>query len=489
MTLTKKTSHLDVSRKKTLRSRMPRLAGKVKIARADQFVCVLLSVAILLMASGACSVMPSAAESSNMAAAPPQTLPPAAPSLDSNPELNLAPWYAGRVEDSSAHAALIATLTPGKLIAAHNADTPFNPASLIKLATSLVALHRLGPDFRFAVHAYAAGEIDKAGVLHGDLYFTGSHPTFNDFAGLLIAGELKARGVRRITGSVFVSPDFCFNFSDSPEKSAELLARLLPLDRKTQTGVAALPNGTELFTIYSHKLAELLLYMNTHSSNFVAHRIGDFIGGANGVRQFLLDELHLPPDQVLLTTVSGLEHNQMNARGLLVVLRALVAETRSHGLEPAAILPIANEQRSTLRRRFPSSPLKDAILAKTGTLRDIDGGVANLAGLIYTQSAGEIAFVLLDQGTQLAENRELQDALLQDAVGNRFTVRPVVTPAEREPLAATNLQIEQRAEIRKSEAKGKNEEAKAGIAEKKENADVAEQRLRIEKSRTETHRR
>jgi D-alanyl-D-alanine carboxypeptidase len=259
---------------------------------------------------------------------------------------------------------------------------------------------------------------------------------------------------------------------------------LLPLDRKTQTGVAALPNGTELFTTNSHKLVELLLYMNTHSSNFVAHRIGDFIGGANGVRQFLLDELHLPPDQVLLTTVSGLEHNEMNARGLLVVLRALVAETRSHGLEPAAILPIANERRSTLRRRFPDSPLKDAILAKTGTLRDIDDGVANLAGLIYTQSAGEIAFVLLDQGTQLAENRELQDA-----VGNRFTVRPVVTPAEREPLAATNLQIEQRAEIRKSEAKGKNEEAKAGIAEKKENADVAEQRLRIEKSRTETHRR
>lgn len=388
-----------------------------------------------------------------MAATTQGAIPRIAPSPfpELNPELEIAPWYAERVEDSSAHAALITTLTPGRLFATHNADKLFNPASLIKLATSLVALRRLGPDFRFAVHVYAAGEIDKAGVLHGDIYLTGSHPTFNDIAGRVIADELKQRGVKRITGNIFVSPDFSFNFSESPENSAELFARLLPLDRKAQRGVAALPAGRELFTVYSHTLAELLLYMNTHSSNFVAHRVGDFLGGASGVRQFLLDELHLPPDQVLLTTTSGLEHNEMNARGILAVLRALVAETRSYGLEPAAILPIANERRSTLRRRFPDSPLKDATLAKTGTLRDIDGGMANIAGLISTEDSGEIAFILLDQGTQLAENRELQDALLMDAVGSRFAVRPVATPDERELLAASGLQIETRGELNQKE--------------------------------------
>ena len=43
---------------------------------------------------------------------------------------------------------LIETVGAGQTLAEHNPDVAFNPASVMKLATSLVALSRLGPDYR-----------------------------------------------------------------------------------------------------------------------------------------------------------------------------------------------------------------------------------------------------------------------------------------------------------------------------------------------------
>ena len=37
----------------------------------------------------------------------------------------------------------------GRPLVAHNADAPFNPASVVKLATTEVARRNLGPDFRY----------------------------------------------------------------------------------------------------------------------------------------------------------------------------------------------------------------------------------------------------------------------------------------------------------------------------------------------------
>ena len=367
---------------------------------------------------------------------------------------------AARAFDPAAHGALVATLEPRRVFVSHNPDKPFNPASLVKLATTLAALKRLGAEHRFAVRVFADGEVDSDGTLRGDLRFVGSMPTFNELAARAVADELKRQGIRRITGAINVSPDFCFNFSDSPERSAALLAVQLGLGGKRHTVIenqngdpgasdaqSPRPTTTELFALRSQPLREMLLYMNTHSSNFVAHRIGDLIGGADGVRQFLIDEVNLPPAEVVLATTSGLEHNEMTARGLLATLRALAAETRAQGLRLVELMPVANERRSTLRRRLEGLPLKDAIVAKTGTLRDIDGGVANLAGVIDTEDAGEIAFVLLDQGTDLQSNRVLQDELLGAAVGERFRVLPVAVPQDRVLLDASGLVIESRNQL------------------------------------------
>ena len=361
-------------------------------------------------------------------------------------EFDAASWYREQKEDPETHSVLIESLAPGRVIASHNPEKLFNPASVIKLMTSLVALRKLGPDHRFEVKVYADGSLDDGGLFRGRLYVMGGAPTFGDAAANMIAKELRDMGIRRVEGSINVSPDFCFNFSDKPEESAERLVKGLKLEgAQPKTEVTNEPAGDLLLIFYSHPLREILLYMNAYSSNFIADRVGNLIGGASGVRQFLTDELKLPPAEVQLATVSGREQNRMNARGIMAVLRALVDETRRLGLRPADILPIADEDNGTLRRRFTGTSLEGAVLGKTGTLTpDVDGGMVTLAGIIYTEDAGELAFVMLDQGDRLAENRDVEDKLLEEAVRTRSKPRPTPMETPRDLLSASSMRIEKR---------------------------------------------
>src|SRR5205807_6096785 len=53
---------------------------------------------------------------------------------------------------------IVATLK-GEVLAEHNADRLFNPASVTKIATSLTAISRLGPDFTFRTSLYTDGKL------------------------------------------------------------------------------------------------------------------------------------------------------------------------------------------------------------------------------------------------------------------------------------------------------------------------------------------
>ncbi len=77
-------------------------------------------------------------------------------------------------------------------------DTPFIPASIIKISTALVALQVLGPEFRFRTELY----LDDAGNLtirgFGDPMLVSEEVD-------LIARELRAKGVRQIR-SIAIDP-------------------------------------------------------------------------------------------------------------------------------------------------------------------------------------------------------------------------------------------------------------------------------------------
>jgi D-alanyl-D-alanine carboxypeptidase/D-alanyl-D-alanine-endopeptidase (penicillin-binding protein 4) len=358
------------------------------------------------------------------------------------PVFDAAVWYAARNEAPETHGLLIESLNHEKLFASHNADEVFNPASLIKLATSLVALKKLGADYRFRTQVYADGQVDEQGTFRGLLYFMGSDPTFGDAGATMIAAELRSRGIKRVQGGVMVSPGFCFNFSESPEDSAGRLGRALRLGNVT-TGVAGGTSGNRLFTLDSCPLREVLLYMNARSSNFMAEGIGGAVGGPSAVQKFLIEELKLPASQVTIARVSGREHNRMTPRGLLTVIRALVEEAARQGLRPEDIMPVASDDAGTLRNRLAGTGLEGAVVGKTGTLTyEVDGGMASLAGIVYTYDKGMIVFAILDKGNRIWDNRQMEDQLLSEVINSQASPMAIANLSPRQLLPSSNLRIE-----------------------------------------------
>lgn len=90
----------------------------------------------------------------------------------------------------------------------HQAARPMNPASTIKLLTTLAALELLGPDYRWRTEAYADGTITE-GVLAGNLVLKGyGDPkiTVEQFRELI--ARLRATGITAIRGDLVLDRSY-----------------------------------------------------------------------------------------------------------------------------------------------------------------------------------------------------------------------------------------------------------------------------------------
>src|SRR5262245_33597832 len=104
--------------------------------------------------------------------------------------------------------ALVETLA-GTVVASQFPDQQFNPASAVKLATSLIALRTLGPQHRFATAVWTDGVIDRStGTIAGNLYISGRDPSFHYEHAVLLASELNRLGITKVTGDLVVAPSF-----------------------------------------------------------------------------------------------------------------------------------------------------------------------------------------------------------------------------------------------------------------------------------------
>jgi serine-type D-Ala-D-Ala carboxypeptidase/endopeptidase (penicillin-binding protein 4) len=360
------------------------------------------------------------------------------------PIFDAAVWYLSNESQPEKHGVLIENFDGDRVLAALNEDTVFNPASVTKLATSLIALRKLGSTYRFQTRVYIDGNIEPNGNLKGTLYVVGTDPTFGDIGANAISKELKERGIKRIAGELKVSSEFSFNFSEKPEDSAQRLSKGLRLG-SPKLGVAeTIPSNQPAFTFKSYELKDLLLYMNAHSSNFVAERIVKLVGGPEALRAFLVNEIRLPSDQVVIETASGLGHNRLTPRGIITIIRKLVEEAKIQGLQPENIMPVAHADVGTLRRRFAGTGLEGAVVAKTGTLGNDDGGMASLAGLVYTSNKQLVLFAMLDQGKELAVHRQLQDRLLTEVVTSFSTPTAITSLTPRQLLPPSSLSVDTR---------------------------------------------
>ncbi|HBF52275.1 MAG TPA: D-alanyl-D-alanine carboxypeptidase/D-alanyl-D-alanine-endopeptidase [Massilia sp.] len=120
----------------------------------------------------------------------------------------------------------VLVLRGDQVVLAHGAERPMQPASTMKLVTTLVSLEQLGPVFRGRTELLSNGEV-KNGVLKGDLVLRGGADA--DLSGEVLENMLRAlelSGIKRIEGNLVLDRSL-FNparqdlgvppFDESPE--------------------------------------------------------------------------------------------------------------------------------------------------------------------------------------------------------------------------------------------------------------------------------
>ena len=135
--------------------------------------------------------------------------------------------------------ALDIRMVEGKVLAFHNQQLAFNPASVMKLVTTAAALDRLGPDYRWITRVYAEGPL-VGEVLNGDLIIQGGGDprlAHEDLTRLL--RRLRSLGVREIHGDLVIDRSLfqttledAASFDGLPYRAYNALPDALLLDAK-----------------------------------------------------------------------------------------------------------------------------------------------------------------------------------------------------------------------------------------------------------------
>lgn len=103
---------------------------------------------------------------------------------------------------------IVISLKDGRVTCGREAQKLFNPASIQKLLTSVVALDKLGSDFRWKTLVYSNKQIE-GDTLDGDLilYGTGA-PDFDDNSLDKLLNQLQQKGLKHIRGNIVGDESF-----------------------------------------------------------------------------------------------------------------------------------------------------------------------------------------------------------------------------------------------------------------------------------------
>lgn len=122
---------------------------------------------------------------------------------------------------------VITEANSGAIISQINANTPRNPASVMKLVTTWAALSELGSDYTWYTRFYSNSnaKVDSEGTLNGPLYIkAGGDPWFTVEDLWNSLRELRLRGIKNLSevvvdrslfGNVAIQPG---DFDDSPDR-------------------------------------------------------------------------------------------------------------------------------------------------------------------------------------------------------------------------------------------------------------------------------
>lgn len=357
----------------------------------------------------------------------------------------------------------------GVVITSQRGEEPINPASVVKVATSLWALEKLGPELALETRFFARGGVEwEKGRVRGDLVVQGSgDPDFQVENALLVARALNEMGIKEIHGAVVVNDRFWMGWENGsagtepdPIKRGILMATRLrqALDRHRWNGVITRvwrelaqrrgwpsdsppsvrvsggvgadgrSNLGDLLLVHRSKpLVSVLHRFNAFSNNDI-ERLGVLLGPPSELAGLLKARLGLEGQEPSLETLSGLGENRLSPRAVVHLVRELVASCSARHLDPGHILPVAGCHPGTLEKFFEvlaAPPYAGSMVGKTGTLTNTDGGIAVLAGIART-AQGDFYFCLAvpEARGRLREARKLQEAWLVRFIDEHGGPRP-----------------------------------------------------------------
>lgn len=136
--------------------------------------------------------------------------------------------------DISLYVSRISATTPSLAV---NELVPRNPASVMKLLTSLLALDSLGPDFQWRTEAYIRGTL-KHGTLAGDLILKGyGDPYLTPERFWQFLHALRERGIQKIQGDLIIDNSYFLtttehrgDFDGKPRRAYNALPHPLSLN-------------------------------------------------------------------------------------------------------------------------------------------------------------------------------------------------------------------------------------------------------------------
>jgi D-alanyl-D-alanine carboxypeptidase/D-alanyl-D-alanine-endopeptidase (penicillin-binding protein 4) len=333
--------------------------------------------------------------------------------------------------------AIAVDLTTGKAVFAHNAGASLLPASNEKLALTYAALVVLGPTFRMRTELLGEGHVRDGVVWDGDLVLRGYGDPTLDRGGLLaLARDLRASGIRRVTGGLIADESY-FDTRRSgpgwrsyfvPEESSPLSALSIEGADALATAKAmrealhaagvrmegqtrrARAGGWPLAVRYSPPLREILREMDVESDNHTAELVLKQLGAVAGqagstaagaaVARAALAEHAVPLGGVRIADGSGLSGlDRMTPKALVTILQRAWTDP-DIGPVLAGCLAVAGRE-GTLRHRMRSAPARGNVRAKTGTLTNASA----LSGYVRDR----YAFAILQNGSRLGAAHEAQD--------------------------------------------------------------------------------